>query len=86
LIGALLGLGCGAALAETETEPWVALPTPHVSPGQTTFTTVNFGGHQWIVVGTEDSPDTYDNNVFDNATASNGSGINRRRETLRCCS
>jgi hypothetical protein len=53
LVSASLGLGM-ADVTPAQTVPWVALPTPHVETDQITFTTVNFGGHQWIVAGTSD--------------------------------
>jgi hypothetical protein len=55
LIGALVGLCCGSVLA-VDPSPWVEY-TPKVEANQVsaTYTTVNFGGHQWIVVGKQDS-------------------------------
>jgi hypothetical protein len=51
LIGALLGLICGSAQA-AEPEPWVKF-APAVEAGKSS-NTVNFGGHQWIIVGTDE--------------------------------
>jgi hypothetical protein len=52
LIGALLGLGCGSALAD----PWVEFsPVVDKSSGNVIGNTVNFGGHQWIVIGAENA-------------------------------
>jgi hypothetical protein len=74
LIGAWLELVCGGALAD----PWVNF-VPVVEAGKSS-NTVNFGGHQWIIVGTDDeSMGAYDEDVFDyyyiDYAISDGGGI-----------